>query len=68
MKVLEIMTSLPLGLISPGAGAESSKRPCSSALHPLGMTAQIHTSLPPAKHLATSAFGLSIGRGLVDGT
>lgn len=42
MKVLEIMTSLPLGLIGPGAGAESSERPFSSALHPLGMTAQIH--------------------------
>lgn len=73
MKVLEIMTSLPLGLIGPGAGAESSERPFSSALHPLGMTdctdpQASHTSLLPAKHLATSAFGLSIGKGLVDGT
>lgn len=41
-KVLEIMTSLPLGLISSGAGAESSQWPCPSALHPLGMTAQSH--------------------------
>lgn len=70
MKVLEIMTSLPLRLTGPGSGAESSEQPCSSALHPVGMTAQdpqaSHTSPPTAKHLATLANGLSSGRGLME--